>query len=605
MTTADAAGWLEQFFAALQRIGEPVVTTAELVDVVEDDEPSVVRNLEALVRADHIGTRRLPTGERIWFPVEWTAGLEREHVVCFPDERIIVVENPEQYTRALLSQFAHLEATTGDGAYRYRIRPVDVWHAPYEEFEQLEGAVVRVIGDLDEGLASWLADQWQRARRFRLITHPDGYTVLEAVTPELMGNVARQVLDEEHLHGPISDTESWVVEGSEAAIKRSLYEEGFPVQDDRDLDTGEPLAFETELTLREYQTRWVDTFMEAGAGVIVGPPGSGKTITAVEIMQRVGGETLVLVPSRELAAQWRDVILSQTTLGQDQIGEYHGGTKQLRPVTIATYHIASMGRHRHLFDDREWGLIVTDEVQHIPADVYRGAATLQSRFRLGLSASPVREDDKEAEIFTLIGPPIGTDWSALLEAGYVLEPELEIRYVPWTSTTDRESYDLAEGHQRRQLAGMNPAKRDEIERLLDAHPDDPVLIFVDWLDQGREYADVLGVPFISGETRHAERERLFEAFRNGDERVLVISRVGDEGLDLPDASVAILASGLGGSRRQGTQRVGRTMRPAASASVYVLATRGSVEEDFARNQLRHLQGKGMKVSETTVAGGEE
>lgn len=576
------------------------MTTAELADVLQRDREAIAAELATLAERGDVGRRRLDDGTPLWYPVGWTDQIDREHVVSFPDERLLVIDNPDQYTRALCSQFAHLEATTGDGGYRYRIRPVDVWHAPFEDVDALLQSVRRVVPDPDDALVAWLEEQWHRARQFRLETHEDGYTVLVAATPELMGNVARQVLDEEHLHGPISETESWVVEGSEAAIKRTLYDEGFPVQDARDLDPGEALAFETELTLRDYQREWVDAFMEAQSGVIVAPPGSGKTVAAIEIMQRVGGETLVLVPSRELASQWRTVILERTTLGQDQVGEYHGGQKDLRPVTVATYHIAAMGRHRHLFDGRNWGLLVFDEVQHIPAEVHRRAADLQGRFRLGLTASPTREDEREAEIFTLVGPPIPTDWAALMEAGHVLEPELEIRYLPWASGDDRDAYDHADGHSRRQLAGMNPAKLADIERLLEKHGDESVLIFVDWLEQGERYAEALDVPFISGETRHAERERLFADFREGRLDTLIVSRVGDEGLDLPSASVAILASGLGGSRRQGTQRVGRTMRPAGGATVYVLATRGTVEEEHGPEQLRYLREKGMRVTETDV-----
>ena len=600
MTEADEPITAGAVLVAIQEIGSPVVTTDELADAFAQDAEPLARRLETLVEDGELGSRRIDPSTRVWFPAAWDEAMDQEHVLCFPDERMIVVDRPDQYTRALLSQFADLEASTGTGGYRYRIRPVDIWHAPFRDIEALHRAVRGVIADPAERLLDWIDEQWHRARQFRLETHPDGYTVLVAGTPELMGNVARQVLTDEQLHGPISETESWVVEGSEASIKRALYEEGFPVQDVRDLDAGDPLEFSTELALRDYQRTWVETFMEAGRGVIVGPPGSGKTVAAIEIMRRVGGETLIFVPSRDLAAQWRDVILSTTSLGQDEVGEYHGGTKDLRPVTIATYHIASMSRHRHLFDDRQWGLIVFDEAQHVPATVYRHATDLQSQFALGITATPVREDEKAAEIYTLLGSPIGTDWAALIEAGFVLEPSLEIRYLPWASPDDREAYDLATGIEQRQIAGMNPAKLNDIRHLLNEHRDETVLIFVDWLEQGRTYAEELGIPFISGETRHAEREHHLTAVRAGEQEQLIVSRIGDEGLDLPAASVAILASGLGGSRRQGTQRAGRTMRPTASAAVYTLATRGTVEEEFAMRQLQHLRGKGMQIRETNV-----
>jgi DNA excision repair protein ERCC-3 len=446
-----------------------------------------------------------------------------------------------------------------------------------------------------------VTDQWQRANQFTLSTHEDGYTVLSAASENLMGNVARQKLDEEHLHGPISDTESWVRDGAEAAIKRILWEAGYPVVDERDLDTGDPLEVELHVELRDYQREWVDAFVQKKAGVLVGPPGSGKTVAGMGVLEAVGGETLILVPGRELAVQWREELLAHTSLSEAEIGEYHGGTKQIRPVTIATYQTAGMDRHRSLFDSRRWGLIVYDEVHHIPSRVYRRSADLQAKHRLGLSATPVRESDDEEEIFTLIGPPIGTDWTKLFDAGYVQEPEVEIRYVPWRDDEARNEYASADGRERHTIAATNPAKIEEIRYLLARHDDAKALVFVDWLDQGREISEALDAPFVSGETPHWERERLFERFREGERRTLVVSRVADEGIDLPNAELAVVASGLGGSRRQGAQRAGRTMRPAGSALVYVLATRGTTEEDFAQRQTRHLAEKGVLVRENDVS----
>ncbi len=387
---------------------------------------------------------------------------------------------------------------------------------------------------------------------------------------------------------------------SEAAIKRILYEAGYPVVDERDLETGDPLDVDLRTSLRDYQRDWVDRFLDQRAGVFVGPSGSGKTVAAIGALVAVGGETLILVPSRELAGQWRAELLEHTTLDPEQIGEYHGGVKEIRPVTIATYQVAGMDRHRSLFDRREWGLIVYDEVHHIPSEVYRRSADLQSKHRLGLSATPVREDDRETDIYTLVGPPIGTDWDALFDAGYVQEPEVEIRYLPWANDEERNACASAEPRAKHRIAAENPAKVDEVRHLLAEHPTAKALVFVDWLDHGRAIAEAVDAPFVSGETPHHERDRLFAAFREGERRTLVVSRVGDEGIDLPNAELAVVASGLGGSRRQGAQRAGRTMRPAGSATVYVLATRGTSEEDFAQRQMRHLAEKGIRVTESGV-----
>ncbi|RQG91263.1 DEAD/DEAH box helicase [Natrarchaeobius halalkaliphilus] len=591
---------LAEFHDACQREGRPVLTAGAVARWLDQPHERVSERLTALSEEGELERLSVSTDPVVWYPSELDDLTERERVVVFPKRREIVVDRPAQFTRAQLSQFAHLADANGENGYRYVVRPEDVWQAPHESFESLERTVRQALGQRSPALEEWIHSQWDRAHQFRLTTHDDGYTVLEAKSAEVMGNVGRQKLDEEHVHAPISETEDWVRDGAEAAIKRLLYEAGYPVQDHRDLESGEDLPIDLTVGLREYQQTWVDRFSETGEGVFVGPPGSGKTVAAMGAMSHVEGETLILVPSRDLARQWADAVAEYTSLEPSQIGQYHGGQKNVRPVTIATYQIAGMDRHRSLFDDREWGLVIFDECQHVPSDVYRRSTHLQSRHRLGLSASPIREDDRQTEIFTLVGPPIGTDWQALFDAGFVAEPELEIRYVPWGDDEQRNAYVSAEGRERYRIAAENRGKVDEIRYLLSAHPDSKALVFVDYLEQGREVADAVDAPFLSGETPHHERRRLLEEFRRDERDLLVVSRVGDEGIDLPTADLAIVASGLGGSRRQGTQRAGRTMRPAGGALVYVLATRGSREEDFARRQLQHLGRKGMTVREQTV-----
>ncbi len=606
---------LDSFFDAIEAEGRPVMTAQQVARRLDCSQAAATAALERLASEGSVVRLDVETDPVVWYPNEWNDVATRERVVLFPDRREIVVDNPTQYTRAQLSQFAHLVDATGertDGpqarnasrGYLYKIRQEDVWQAPFEDVEGLLTSMRAVLPRKSPALEAWVESQWKRAHQFVLYTHEDGYTILQAANENLMGNVARQKLSEDHLHAPISDTEAWVRDGSEAEIKHTLYEAGYPVQDDRELEMGDPLDVDLRVQLRDYQRDWVDRFVDQQSGVFVGPPGSGKTIAALGVLAAVGGETLILVPSRELATQWHQEILAHTTLTEDQIGEYHGGEKEIRPVTIATYQTAGMDRHRMLFDSRKWGLIVYDESQHIPSRIYRRSADLQSKHRLGLSATPVREDDKEREIFTLIGPAIGTDWDKLFDAGFVQEPEVEIRYVPWRDDLSLNEWRSADGRERHQLAAMNPAKAAEVRRLLRRHDDAKALVFVEYLDQGRQLEDALGVPFISGEMRHHRRRQLFDQFRAGEVRTLIISRVGDEGIDLPNAELAVVASGLGGSRRQGAQRAGRTMRPAGSALVYVLATRGTSEEDFAQRQMRHLAEKGIRVTERTIDDGD-
>jgi len=595
--TENEAVDIDAFYDALEDRTRPVVTASEVSRVAGCSQATAVEALEALAAEGRIDRLEVEADPVVWFPTDYRETAARERITVFPGRREIVADQPSQFTRAQLSQFARLEDTNREGAYRYAVREQDVWSAPAETLGDLLTTIRSALGRRYESLEEWVEGMWERAHKFRLRTHEDGYVVLKAASADLLGNVAEQHLADDTVRARIDDETAWVAEERTAEIKRALYEAGYPVQDHRDLETGDALPVDLELELRPYQADWVARFADANSGVLVGPPGSGKTVAALGIMADIEGETLVLVPSRELAGQWRERILSDTSLTADQVGEYHGGAKEIRPVTIATYQTAGMDRHRSLFDSRKWGLVVYDECQRVPSPVSRRSADLQTKHRLGLTATPIREDDLEDQIYTLIGPPIGTDWEALFEAGYVAEPEVELRYLPWASETHKNEYGASRGQEKRQLAATNPAKIDEIAAIIRDHPGSKTIVFVEFIDQGDAIAESLGVPFISGETPHARRSRLFDRFRSGALDTVVVSRVGDEGIDLPDAEVAVAASGLGGSRRQGAQRAGRTMRPVGKARMYVLATRGTREEEFARQRTQHLATRGVRVRE--------
>jgi DNA excision repair protein ERCC-3 len=551
---------LDAFYDALEAAGRPLLTATELSRELDCTQTEALAALKALPE-EQVASTSVESDPTVWFPRDYKQTADRERVVVFPSQRRVVVDEPSQFTRAQLSQFAHLEDANREGGYVYAVRQEDVWSAPYDDFSALRQTMRQALGARNDDLEEWVHAQWERARKFRLYTHDDGYTVLEASSADLMGNIAERELEAGQIRALISDTEAWIADDAVAAVKRALYEAGYPVLDTRHLDTGEDLPVDLRVDLRDYQHEWVNRFVEKQSGILVGPPGSGKTVATMGIMSAIEGETLVLVPSRELAAQWRETILEHTSLTDAQVGEYHGGRKEIRPVTIATYQTAGMDRHRHLFDDRKWGLIVYDEVHHISAPVFRRTADLQAKARLGLSATPVREDDKQKDIYTLIGPPIGTNWSALFDAGYVAEPEIEIRLVPWADEEAAAAYDDAVGHEKRAAAAENPAKIREIEAIQRDHHGAKTLVFVEYIDQGDAIAEALGVPFVSGEMPHARRRKLFDEFRHGPRDTLVVSRVGDEGIDLPGAEIAIAASGLGRSRRQGSQRAGRRRRP--------------------------------------------
>ena len=528
-----------------------------------------------------------------------------ERVMFFPSRREIVVDQPQEDTRSVLSKSAHLVDSTGE-SYLYKISPEDIWNTPYESFQQLRDDLKSIVGrEWNGGFESRIQDDWDRAHLFRLRTATgeggNEFSVLKAEDRDAFENVAKRKLEyNRHYTEFLSDTEMRVKAGGEAEVKETLYDEGYPVIDERELNEGKSLSIELteEIELRDYQTNWVEHFAERKAGVFVGPSGSGKTVAAIGAMSEIGGETLILAPSRELVQQWKDELLEKTTLSNYQIGQYHGGRKNIKPVTIATYDTAAMSRHRKLFNKREWGLVVADECHHAVASTWKRFRQIQSTARLGLSATPVRESGDAKEIYTLIGPPVGTDWGKLFSEGWVAKPDVEVVMLPWASENARKRYNRAEGSAKMIEAARNPNKHKAIKDLMQRHSEQKILIFVDWIKQGKELSDELGLPFVHGKTSHSKREDIYDQFRNGEIQSLVISRVGDEGIDLPDAEVAILSSTMGSSRSQTGQRAGRTMRPLGDSQVYILLTKGSGEEDWGRESTQYLAEKGIDITKS-------
>ena len=580
---------------------KPFVTTRDVVEELGCSLNGAGRLLEALVDQGQLVSASAGPANA-YFPPEWIPGRDQENVAFFPGRRELMLDDPGEHTREKVSRFGHLVDSSGDD-YLYKIGNRDVWQAPYENVDELLGDLHSLTPERSPRLEEQIRRDWARAHALRLETHEDGYTVLRSSDPNIMGDVRDLSFPERVFHRHQSDTESRITKGRATLVKRTLYKAGYPVQDFRDLAEGShlPMSLVDDITLRPYQEQWIRNFQKRRNGVYAAASGTGKTIAGIGTMCEFETETLIIVPSREVAAQWERELLETTTLTSRQVGQYHGGEKNVSPVTIATYTIVAMDRHFDLFNSREWGLIVYDECHHLPAEDWSTSADVQSRARLGLSATPVREAENSDAIYTLIGPPIGTDWEALFREGWVVKPDVEIQYVPWSSSYARDRYEAADGHEQRQAAATNPAKLDVVQSLVGDHHGQPTIIFVEWLDQGREYATRLDVPFLSGETPHDERERVLEAFRDGALDTLIMSRVGDEGIDLPNAEVVIIASSLGSSRAQHAQRVGRAMRPVGDAKAYVLATEGTTEMDFASHGMRYLDGKGVSVTETEAA----
>ena len=512
-------------------------------------------------------------------------------VVFFEPQREIILSDPDDETLNEFSNIAHMETSSGDH-YKFKVQEMDIWNCDLS-LEELKEKYTRLVGNYPHFL-EWLQRTYEKQEIFS-IEHEGRYHALVSTDPERM-EWARGIDDvRENLSVDLSDTKSRIAMGakSRAEIKKALLKKGYPVEDnskfrEADRNIGADLTIE----LRDYQKEYVERAYDERAAVLANPAGSGKTVTSIGLMAKIDGPTLVLVPQRSLVNQWKRELLDKTTLTEDQIGEYHGDTKEMKDVTIATYHMAA--NKTKLFRN-EWGLIIFDEVHHIPSKLFRKTASLQSTRRIALSASPVREDSKEREIFALIGPEIGGDWARFFQEGHVVKPDVEIQLVEWASDYHRHEYEQASGIKKAIIASKNPAKKKNLEELLEEHEEEKTIIFCDWIDQGEEIEEEYDIPFISGETDFEEREEYFEDFRNDEMNTIIVSRIGDEGLDLPDTEVGIIMSGQGGSRRQATQRAGRVMRPFGDAQVYMIATKGSNEEDFVKRQVELLKEKGVPV----------
>ena len=330
------------------------------------------------------------------------------------------------------------------------------------------------------------------------------------------------------------------------------------------------------------------------------PCGAGKTLVGAATMAEIKTNTLILVTNTVSARQWRDELLAKTSLKEEDIAEYSGSTKDIGPVTIATYQILTTKRkgefaHLELLNARDWGLIIYDEVHLLPAPIFKMTADLQARRRLGLTATLVREDGRESDVFSLIGPKrFDAPWKDIEAQGYIAPASC---YEVRVSLPDevRMDYAIADNDARFRIAATAAAKMPIIRELLKKHSGEPTLIIGQYLDQIEEVSQALGIPKLTGETPVDEREQLFAKFRRGELKALVVSKVANFSIDLPEASVAIQISGAFGSRQEEAQRLGRLLRPKAngrSASFYTLVARDTVEQDFAQNRQRFLAEQG-------------
>ncbi|WP_295787857.1 DNA repair helicase XPB [uncultured Microbacterium sp.] len=519
---------------------------------------------------------------------------------------LLEVAHPQAETaRHELAVFAELERAP-EHIHTYRITRLGLWNARaagHDADAMLETLDKWSRFPVPASVSTDIRESVNRYGRLVIERDDDGVLVLRSTDAAVLGEVSRNKRIAPLLIGhPTPD--SYVIDAwARGHIKQELLKIGWPAEDLAGYTPGTPHPIdlaEDGWSLRPYQRQAVDSFSEGGSGVVVLPCGAGKTLVGAGAMADTRTTTLILVTNTVSARQWRDELLRRTTLTPEEIGEYSGQVKEIKPVTIATYQILTAKRggkyaHLALLDALDWGLVLYDEVHLLPAPVFKLTADLQARRRLGLTATLVREDGREGDVFSLIGPKrFDAPWKEIEAQGFISPAACyEVRIdLP---ADERLEYAAAADEDRYRLAATAPAKIDVTRRLVQRHPGERVLVIGQYLDQIDELAQALGAPQITGATPIPEREELFQGFRDGSIPLLVVSKVANFSVDLPEASVAIQVSGSFGSRQEEAQRLGRLLRPKQSnhtASFYTLIARDTVDQDFAQNRQRFLAEQG-------------
>ncbi|SDX05822.1 DNA excision repair protein ERCC-3 [Amycolatopsis xylanica] len=507
--------------------------------------------------------------------------------------------------RTAIAPFAELERAP-EHVHTYRVTPLALWNARAagHDAEQVVDALTTYSRfPVPQPLLIDVVDTMGRFGRLQIANHPAHGLV--------MSTTDRAVLEEILRHKKISpmlgariDPDTVVVHPSERGrLKQALLKVGWPAEDFAGYVDGEahPIALdEGDWKLRDYQRMAAEAFWAGGSGVVVLPCGAGKTLVGAAAMAKAQATTLILVTNTVAGRQWKRELIARTSLTEEEIGEYSGEKKEIRPVTIATYQVITRktkGEYRHLelFDSRDWGLVVYDEVHLLPAPVFRMTADLQSRRRLGLTATLVREDGREGDVFSLIGPKrYDVPWRDIEAQGWIAPAEcVEVRVT--LTDNERLQYATAEAEERYKLASTADTKTAVIKSIVEKHKGEPTLVIGAYLDQLEMLGAELDAPVIQGATKNKEREELFDAFRRGEISTLVVSKVANFSIDLPEASVAIQISGTFGSRQEEAQRLGRLLRPKGDgrqAHFYSVVSRDTVDTEYAAHRQRFLAEQG-------------
>jgi DNA excision repair protein ERCC-3 len=520
-----------------------------------------------------------------------------------------------------IAPFAELERSP-EHVHTYRVTPLALWNARAagHDAEQIVDALLKYSRyPVPHALLVDIADTMGRYGRLRLEKHPSYGLILISTDRAVLEEVMRAKKIRPLLADRVGDDAVAVHPSERGTLKQALLKLGWPADDLAGYVDGEahPIDLhENGWTLRSYQQEATESFWHGGSGVVVLPCGAGKTLVGAAAMARARATTLVLVTNTVAAHQWKQELLTRTSLTEDEIGEYTGAKKEIRPVTIATYQIMTTRRkgaytHLELFDARDWGLIVYDEVHLLPAPIFRMTADLQARRRLGLTATLVREDGREGDVFSLIGPKrYDAPWKEMEAQGWIAPADcVEVRVT--LTDSERLAYATAEPDLRYRFCATTVTKTKVIQALAARHANEQTLVIGQYIDQLDELGELLDAPVIKGETRVRERERLFDAFRTGEIPLLVVSKVANFSIDLPEAAVAIQVSGSYGSRQEEAQRLGRVLRPKASgrgARFYAVVARDTLDQDYAAHRQRFLAEQGYAyriVDADAVLAGDE
>ncbi|NDD07630.1 MAG: helicase [Actinobacteria bacterium] len=507
--------------------------------------------------------------------------------------------------RQAIAPFAELEKSP-EHIHTYRLTSLGLWNARASghDAEQVIDTLLKYSRyAVAHALLLDIAEVMGRYGRLRIESHPVHGLVLISTDVAVLAEVMRAKKVAPLLGIKVDDETVTVHPSQRGHLKQALLRLGWPAEDFAGYVDGQAHAIslnENGWKLREYQRLAAEGFWHGGSGVVVLPCGAGKTLVGAAAMAHAQATTLILVTNTVAARQWRDELLKRTSLNEDEIGEYSGAKKEIRPVTIATYQVMTTRKkglyaHLDLFDSHDWGLIIYDEVHLLPAPIFRFTADIQSRRRLGLTATLVREDGMEGEVFSLIGPKrFDVPWKEIEAQGYIAPADcVEVR----VTLTDHErlTYATAEQEDKYRTCATTATKKNVVLALAKQHEDDQVLIIGQYISQIDEIAADLSVPIIKGDTPVKEREELYALFRSGEIKCLVVSKVANFSIDLPEASIAIQVSGTFGSRQEEAQRLGRILRPKADgrgARFYSLVARDTIDQDFAQNRQRFLAEQG-------------